>query len=144
MSRKQLTSAIFFSLSASIIALSGCEGRVCNTLYAPDQANITVQSSGFDPGFYEVEALGELCSVTLPGTTVTCSGTVLNLTLDSGGTAITAINVWEEAPEELDVVIFLDGVELLNETITPTYTESEPNGAGCGFVQFGTAELTLN
>lgn len=122
----------------------GCVSMTCNTLYAPEQVDIVVDAASLEPGTYVIEALGESCTVTLPGSAgASCDGAVLGVTLDSSGSTITHISLWEAAPDTLDLVIRLDDVEIFAETVTPTYTVSEPNGKGCGEVPFGTAEISL-
>lgn len=42
------------------------------------------------------------------------------------------IRLVRKAPEEFTLHVFRDDVEVLRETVTPTYREYQPNGAACG------------
>jgi hypothetical protein len=37
----------------------------------------------------------------------------------------------------------VDGVEVANEQLEPSYSEDEPNGEGCGYRSIGSIEVTL-
>jgi hypothetical protein len=46
-------------------------------------------------------------------------------------------------PNQISVAQSVDGSLILNQTITPTYIASEPNGQGCGICRQAKVEWTL-
>ena len=48
-----------------------------------------------------------------------------------------------EMPAQLGLDLSLNGKELINETIAPTQTTTEPNGAGCGTCTNASATLSI-
>lgn len=130
-----------------LLFTTGCEvlGQSCNLMYAPDNVVVALSASAWPEGVWEVEAEGETCTVTLPGdgSDLSCSGMVLGVQVANGGAGLTSFSLFDAAPEQFDVVIRVDGVEVLSEVVTPEYVEDEPNGKGCGERQSGAANLTI-
>ena len=134
-----------------VLLLAGCElGHSCNLMYSPD--TLTVELDGaYATGEYELEIFSasgdELCTfaVGIPDADqALCTGDVeeVYFDLDAEG-AITSLSLWNFAPATLDVVLYLDGVEVSSETLTPDYREDEPNGEGCGVRSFGTVTVAF-
>lgn len=127
------------------LLLTACGGLTCNLMYAPDNVEVEVSASSWEPGAYEVEAMDEICSFVLPADGgPSCTGTVLGVELTDDGSGIAHITLYEAAPDAFDLVIRVDGAELLVEEVVPTYTEDEPNGEGCGVRRSGTATVALD
>jgi hypothetical protein len=47
------------------------------------------------------------------------------------------------APSSVLLVVARDGREVLRKSVTPSYTESEPNGEGCGVRREGEVVVTI-
>jgi hypothetical protein len=133
---------------ALLPALTGCPQQACTLLYAPDNVVVDVQSDAFAEGEWVVSVGDAACTVTLPGTEsdMVCTEGVqqLYLTLSADGTAITEAMLRESAPASLDIEILHDGAVVFSDAVSPTYTEEEPNGEGCGVSRFGTAAISLD
>ena len=46
-------------------------------------------------------------------------------------------------PAQVGVDLTVDGTELINETIAPTQTTTQPNGVGCGTCTNASATLSV-
>ncbi len=127
------------------LLLAACTSQTCTLMHAPDNVDVQLVADSWAPGTYEVEALGEICTVVLPAVTdPSCSGTVLGLALSEDDSGLASVTLWEAAPDAFDLTIRLDGVELLSEEVVPSYVEDEPNGEGCGIRRSGTASISLD
>ena len=130
-----------------LFALTGCDSLTtdCNTMYAPDTAQVELQADSWSDGAWEVEADGETCEITLPGTEaeIVCDGQILSISLNGDGSEINSLMLWESAPESFELVLRQDGVEVFSATVSPTYVEDEPNGEGCGFRSYGVATVDV-
>jgi hypothetical protein len=121
---------------AAMGATTGCAVQECNLMYAPDYVQIKLESASYASGAWRVEVDGLGCEVLLPGTPadVVCddeNGSLwVELTPDGEGLAMLSLS--DYAPDSLDLVITLDGAEILSDHLTPEYATDEPNGEGCG------------
>ncbi len=130
---------------SALVFLGGC-GDTCTDMGCVD--GLTLSFEVFDQGTWTFEL--DLVSDDDFHRSVTCIGVLpLNTDADTGcddpsfglilsGSAlpeddqsIAGLVVWDLTPEELDVRVSLDDVELLSTTLNPSYSTTEPNGEGC-------------
>lgn len=153
------TFRVVFFFAVVVFAAVGC-ATFCTLMYVPDGVAVTLSStSGWAAGHYRFEAANLICEVTLPCDPTTqrltaCSqaadgGTTSimgSLEVDGAGTGLTSLRLFDlgpSTPTTLEVRVLRSDVEVTRQTLTPTYTESEPNGPGCGITRTGTATLAL-
>lgn len=130
---------------------TACESHGCNALYVPDRVTVerTVPAS-FDPSLpLQIELCkNEVCEsgafvAQTPSNARLCTtdGSAVNdarcrFTANDDGYAFVATWSNEDAPfhdgDRYRVTLTAGGTTLLNVDATATYTESEPNGEGCG------------
>ena len=147
--RPSLSRLLPLALPVALLpALTGCPPRACTMLYAPDSVVVELQAESFEAGEWQVVVGDQMCTIVLPGTEADaeCTGSAeaLYLTLNSAGTAIIEAMLVEAAPASLVVEVSHDGAVVAQETLSPEYTEWEPNGKGCGVSQAGTATIDLD
>lgn len=108
----------------------------CTLLYAPNGFTLdaTVAAEGtWDWTVSAGDSLGS-CTVTLPDATDgACDGSG-SLTVEPDGATWSLLSRFTPPgdAEAVEIVVGLDGAEVWDETITPDWTTSEPNGEGCG------------
>lgn len=128
-----------------LLSLTGCDlvGTSCNLMYAPDSLALEITNADLS---------GKVgVSVTADGETITC---ILAETESEGGCDVDGSSIsisgdvlevflWEFAPDELELSVWTADTGVEPVTITPAYTEDEPNGEGCGFRRSATEQVAL-
>jgi hypothetical protein len=114
-------------------------GRPCTLIGCFDY--LLIRFEGSTPGEYQItiEADGDIieCTGTVPssGVVLACSGEPHPEMAGKFETTIAG------APRQVRVTVRRDGVSIADETLTPTYSESQPNGAGCLPICFRAQEV---
>lgn len=136
--------ALLAALPVALLFFTGCVPQSCNLMYAPSYVDVDLVADDWPPGDYTVSALGDTCTVTLPAFDApVCSGTTLSLELSADSRGLARLYLWEASPTSFDLVILVDGAELVDEAIAPVYVEDEPNGKGCGVRAGGSVSVEL-
>jgi hypothetical protein len=96
--------------------------------------NVRPASGTWADGDYELSAGAEQCTFSIPRDVPSVgSGTLDCYRRTSGGVGPSGLQLtFEGTPETLAVVLTRDGTAILDETSTPSYAESQPNGPDCG------------
>jgi len=151
--------APFGTLALAALAASSC--TFCTPMVVPDGVVVTLAAAnGWPSGHYRFEVANLRCEMALPlgaaeprhapcsqsadGASVLEQDSVLEA--DSAGTGLTQLRLMSflpPTPATLEVRVLRDDLEVTRQTLTPSYTTSEPNGFGCGETRIGKATLTL-
>ena len=138
-----------------LLSLGGCgSGRECTLMYVPDSVRVSfVRSSRWEPGRYRVEAADAVCEATFPAApessgivpcqTPTNAPMQSFLEVDAARSGLEALVYESGAPQTLVVRVLWNDTELAREMLTPTYSQSEPNGRGCGVTRSGSAQMSF-
>lgn len=121
-------------------ALAACGGdHICTNMFVPDELTLELVPAIEDAGSWRVEADGIGCTVALPleQSVFDCDD---GATFDTEGTALTRVHL-AYASDEVVLRLLLDDVEVFSDTRAPKWSESEPNGEGCGVTRTGTETL---
>jgi hypothetical protein len=133
---------------------TGCDlvGQECNLMYAPDMLSLELIHVPLSETGATIFALvgsdgeGLTCRLEAPeDTSGTCSEGN-DLFLERSGDTVT-LSLWEFTPSSVELSLLHeieDGVVKGSWTITPDYTEDEPNGEGCGFRSSATESVDLS
>ncbi len=130
-------------LSGAVLVL-GCETtetKACTAIGCESGFQVNLQTSTWAAGTWKVEAkVGgdtRTCSVAIPlpsSGQATCSG---KLVLGTSGSALapaqqslTSVHL-SDTPTAVTVSVFRDGALQASKDFSPSYTTSQPNGAGC-------------
>lgn len=120
--------------------------QACTEIGCQNGLHLTWPQGSWKSGTYSVE-------VTLDGTKVTCEGRLPLAACDSGPTfkcspgasvrvgesgcalpaaqhGLSGIDI-ESSPAQVKIAVRRDGVEVSAQDLTPTYTDSRPNGPQC-------------
>ncbi len=127
-----------------LIAFTGCHPleKACNLMYAPDTLHIEVVNSNDWEG--SITAI-----MSSSDGTITCEVDEIERPCDELESTSwrsedrLILSLWGFSPDSLDIQILVDGIEVANEPLEPTYSEDEPNGEGCGFRSIGNIEVAL-
>lgn len=117
-------------------------GQSCNAMKPYCAVDVDLSSADWQPGTYTFEMkAGDVqysCTETLPWSEGTYPQPCSDGPMSLDGWAYDS-HVWprklallDERPSKVELRILRDGVELVSETLRPSYEESEPNGEGCG------------
>lgn len=142
-------------LPVVLLGVPGCVG-FCTDLYAPGIVTVNLDALDWAEGRYAIALQGynehALCVVDLPApwtdpdpsldmgplTTeptlqplVDCTSN-LTIELSADGTSIVAVYALDFAPASFQVTVRRDGETLTEQSFTPDYDVTEPNGEGCG------------
>ena len=131
---------------AVLMSLLGCDApsQSCTEMYAPDMLTVEVTAEAGWAGEVELSASGDGVTITcvLPDGESAASCDDLQSNLSLSGDTLTA-SLWELAPDSVELVVRVDGVEVAAQTLAPSYTEDEPNGSGCGVRLLATETISL-
>lgn len=141
-------------LLLSVATLAACDGvgQACNLMYAPSNLTLSIDAEDdyWEEGSWLVEVDDLSCEFTLPAdeATLQCfediGAELIDLTFSADGTTLESIRVEAYAPDSIELSLSLDGTEVFTETLSPTYTEDEPNGTNCGIRRVASEELELS
>jgi hypothetical protein len=122
--------------STALLSAGCLSNHVCNQMFVPDQLTIEVAPPIEASGVWRIEADGLGCSVELPleGGTFECDDVA---TFQTDGGSLVGVTVQDSA-DEVTLRVLHDGLELFEQTRRPEWSESEPNGEGCGVTRVGT------
>jgi hypothetical protein len=113
-----------------VLLLTGCSLE-CTLIGCNDGVNVQY-SAALAPGDYEVDIATSLgsatCSltVTAEGSADQCSGTLANVTAGSRQLFVPG------RPTDIAIQITGEAGEVADDSFTPDYEVSQPNGPGCG------------
>ncbi len=129
-------------VACTLLLLAGCDRpHICTLMYVPDQLTLQVEPPIETAGSWRIEADGQGCTVELP-----LSSSVFDCdvpaTYSTDGDALTGVSL-EYFADEVTLRVLQDDVELFVETRVPEWSESEPNGDGCGVTRVGTEVIEL-
>jgi len=142
MSRPSLrVTAAVAALVACTASVLGCSSTTtCNTAYFPDRLDVRFVASSWPAGDWSFAVDDARCTATLPVGSVSCTEGA------TGGMSDREVKVllnFFRAPSSVLLVVARDGREVLRKSVTPSYTESEPNGEGCGVRREGEVVVTI-
>ena len=147
MSRPSLrVTAAVAALVACTASLLGCSmifGLKCTTAYYPDSLAVRFVASSWPAGDWSFAVDDARCTVTLPGGTVSCTEGATGEISDREVRVFLNFFRLPRAPSSVLLVVARDGREVLRKSVTPSYTESEPNGEGCGVLREGAVVVTI-
>ena len=113
-------------------ATSACQSDVsCTAIGCVDGVGIDLgQLDGTDPLSISIDAdtTHYDCEASLQSNAGNCAGTPLTLYSNNGSYSL---RLEGAHPKTLTIVISQSGREILNETVTPAYVQSQPNGPDC-------------
>jgi hypothetical protein len=131
-----------------LLFLAGCAGgdTVCTDIGWFDQLTLTFAEPLAEPGDWTFRVTSENgptreVSGSIPEDTGTYGGESILIVYDDD--AIGGLELYDFTPRHVDVRVLHDGEDYGNGGADPVYTESEPNGEGCGIQRIGTATITL-
>ena len=127
--------------TASLLGCSMIFGGNCTTAYSPDFLAVRFVASSWPAGDWSFAVDDARCTVTLPGGTVSCTEGATGEINDREVTVVPNFN--PKAPNSVLTVVARDGREVLRKSVTPSYTESEPEGEGCGVRRAGAVVVTI-
>jgi hypothetical protein len=127
--------------TASLLGCSMIFGGNCTLAYSPDSLAVRFVASSWPAGDWSFAVDDARCTVTLPGGTVSCTEGATGEISDREVTVVPNFN--PKAPNSVLTVVARDGREVLRKSVTPSYTESEPEGEGCGVRRAGAVVVTI-
>lgn len=119
----------------------------CTLIGCGPAFRVELTRSAWSAGVYEVvveaDTVTTNCTVKLPFTScdsvVQCDRPDPGFFVEASGCALPAgqhsipgVSWNETGPKKVTVTVLVDGTVIGTDTFEPTYTTSEPNGAGCG------------
>jgi hypothetical protein len=134
--------AALVACTASLLGCSMIFGGNCTLAYYPDSLAVRFVASSWPAGDWSFAVDDARCTVTLPGGAERCSGGLSALT-SRDGTAVLSIWLDGKSPTSFLLVVARDGREVLRKSVTPSYTESEPEGEACGVRREGEVVVTI-
>ncbi len=127
-----------------LLGIAGCGevGQACTLMYAPNTLSIKVTEASDWNGEIEASVSGDArtISCTFVGGIGNCDDNESQISVDG---SLLSLTLWDFAPEIAELIITVDGSEVVSENLQPDYEEDEPNGEGCGVRRFGTSVLSL-
>ena len=138
--------ALFLALPVLVPTAACFEDQVCTMAYVADQVEIIVETPDLAEGEWTVTVDTASCTLTVPGGVESCTEgePSLVLLMSEDGRSLTQMRLWEGAPATVDIELVHEGVMVFADSIEPTYIEEEPNGEGCGVVQWATVSISFN
>lgn len=127
---------LLFPLLATSASLTGCS-ETCNGLFPREAVQVTFADADWAPGDYVLTLSGGditgNCALTLPAdpVDVVCTG-MDAVGLSADGATIEWFEVWHLESEQVTLTITRDDADWVEQTLTPDYEVTEPNGEGCG------------
>lgn len=119
---------------------SGC----CTDMAVWDQTSVTLVADTWPAGAWTFELLGGSCEAALPaaGDEDVCDGEAFTVRTTPDGLGFELLEI-RSAPEEFELVIRHDGVEMERVTVEPEFDVEHPNGLTCGSVRYGDAVVVV-
>lgn len=149
---------LFGLLTAAALLSTGCEPHACTLIGCDTSLILNVagpEGADLANGTFEVvlelddEPYSTVCAYG-PDNQFFCEDVEGSTTFDvgtsiRGGTFDLQIYAWNgEAPTSYDIEVYSGDALVLEQSGTPDYEISEPNGEGCGTCQFAREELTID
>jgi hypothetical protein len=137
-------------LLASVLLLASCAGSApCPQKDCASGLSVDVVTAA--DGAYTVavstDAGSGSCTFVLPlssGEEPSCDQGDLDFFMEQRGDRVVSIEFQGDTPEELDIVVDLDGATIYDQTLAPSYQVEQPNGPDCPpTCSFAEEEITL-